>query len=162
MASLPIPMFLKPGTSRYINEFTLVIQEYFQIRVKQWLTTIGKPLFKINHHWLRFEFAPGHNAHMLAIADIKDVMRYAYDLHSNGHTQLHTELLGRWAQYTFSMTCNATTDGELDQRTCSNQNHPASHYFHDCIEDNADADQLLSSCQFHRCSNYCLRKRKHM
>lgn len=169
LANLPAPVLTKPGTSRYINEFTLVIQEYFQIRVKQWLTTIGKTIFKIKHHWLRFEFAPGRgqiHAHMLAIVDNKGVMRYAYDLHSNGHTQLHAELLGRWAQDTFSMTCDASTDGELDQQTCTNQDHPASHYFHECInkciEDNEDADRLLFTCQFHRCSNYCLRKRKHM
>ena len=80
-------------------------------------------------------------------------MKYAYDLHSNGHTQLHAELLGRWAQDTFSMTCDASTDGELDQQTCTNQDHPASHYFHECInkciEDNEDADRLLFTCQFH-------------
>ncbi len=165
MANLPVPDLAKPGTSRYINEFTLVIQEYFQIRVKHWLSTIGKTLFKIKHHWLRFEFAPGRgqiHAHMLAIVDNTHVMRYAYDLYSNGHTQLHADLLSRWAQDTFSMTCDGMTNGEFEKRTHNNQDHPASHYFHDCVDANTDADQLLASCQLHKCSNYCLRKRKHM
>ena len=165
MANLPVPELDKKGASRHINEFTLVIQEYFQTRVKHWLSTIGKSLFKIKHHWLRFEFAPGRgqiHAHMLAIVDNKDVMRYAYDLHSNGHAQLHAELLSRWAQDTFSMTCGGTTDEEMNQNTCPQHHHPASHYFHECRDNKADAKRLLSSCQFHRCSNYCLRKRKHM
>ena len=165
MANLPVPELDKKGASRHINEFTLVIQEYFQTRVKHWLSTIGKSLFKIKHHWLRFEFAPGRgqiHAHMLAIVDNKDVMRYAYDLHSNGHAQLHAELLARWAQDTFSMTCGGTTDEEMNQNTCPQHHHPASHYFHECRDNKADAKRLLSSCQFHRCSNYCLRKRKHM
>ena len=165
MANLPVPELRKPGTSRYINEFTLVIQEYFQIRVKHWLSTIGKTLFKIKHHWLRFEFAPGRgqiHAHMLAIVDNKEVMRYAYELQSNGHTQLHADLLSRWAQDTFSMTCDQTTDGELDQGAGSQQCHPASHYFHERLDSKADANHLLYKCQSHKCSNYCLRKRKHM
>jgi hypothetical protein len=143
----------------------LVIQEYFQIRVKHWLSTIGKTLFKIKHHWLRFEFAPGRgqiHAHMLAIVDNKAVMRHAYDLHSHGHTKLHAELLGRWAQDIFSMTCGGPTDKDKNQDTSTQQKHPASHYFHECNDKDADANRLLSTCQFHRCSNYCLRKRKHM
>jgi hypothetical protein len=165
MANLPVPDLSQPGTSRYVNEFTLVIQEYFQIRVKHWLSTIGKALFKIKHHWLRFEFAPGRgqiHAHMLAIVDNKDVMRYAYDLHSNGHTQQHAELLGRWAQDTFAMTCDAKSESGEDNKTRGTPGHPASHYFHGCECEDADANKLLFTCQTHKCSNYCLRKRKHM
>jgi hypothetical protein len=49
---LPIPELGKPRSSYHINEFTIVIQEYFQIRVKCWLATVGKTIFKITHHWL--------------------------------------------------------------------------------------------------------------
>jgi hypothetical protein len=165
MANLPVPELGKPGTSRYINDFTLVIQEYFQLRVKHWISTIGKTLFKIKHHWLRFEFAPGRgqiHAHMLAIVDNKEVMRHAYHLHSHGHTKLHAELLARWAQDTFSMTCGGPTDKNKNQDTSKMHQHPASHYYHECVDKGADANRLLSTCQLHRCSNYCLRKRKHM
>jgi len=165
MANLPIPQLSKPGTLCCINKFTLVIQEYFQIRMKHWLSTIGKTLFRIKHHWLRFEFAPGQgqiHAHMLAIVENKEVMRYTYELRSNGHVQQHADLLSRWAQDTFSMTCDQTSEREFDNDVPNQQTHPASHYFHECVDSKADADRLLYKCQSHKCSNYCLHKRKHM
>jgi hypothetical protein len=165
MANLPIPDLGKPGSSRYINEFTLVIQEYFQIRVKSWLATVGKTVFKITHYWLRFEFAPGRgqiHAHMLAIVDNKDLLREAYRLRSNGHTQLHAELLSRWVQDTFMMTCGGELSNKAVSRTHNPSDHPASEYFHECVNVDDDAGRLLASCQRHACTSYCLRTRKHM
>ncbi len=65
------------GKPAIINMYTLVIQEYFQERVKAWLDTVGKELIGIKHHWLRYEFAPSRgqiHAHMIVICDNKDVL----------------------------------------------------------------------------------------
>ena len=55
---------------RAIVEYTNIVQEMFQIRTEEWLETVGKTIFKIQHYWLRFEFAKGRgqiHAHLLAI-----------------------------------------------------------------------------------------------
>jgi hypothetical protein len=60
-----------------INDYTLIVQEYFQERVKIWLETIGAKVFHIKHYWLRYEFAPSRgqiHAHILAIHDNPNVM----------------------------------------------------------------------------------------
>jgi Helitron helicase-like domain at N-terminus len=69
-----------------INEYTVVVQEYFQKRVQAWLDTVGKNVLKIKHHWLRFEFAPSRgqiHAHMLVICDNLEVLRQCHNLQSN-------------------------------------------------------------------------------
>ena len=88
-----------------INEYTLIVQEYFQLRVQAWLETVGKTVFKIKHHWLRYEFAPSRgqiHAHMLAISDfrcffgrlrmVKDETRKAKEL-------------ATWARRNFGYNC---------------------------------------------------------
>ena len=46
------------NTVTNVNNYTIVVQKYFQRRVQNWLDTVGKDIFKITHHWCRFEFAP--------------------------------------------------------------------------------------------------------
>ena len=65
-----------------INDYTLVVQEYFQERMKIWLETIGAKVFHIKYYWLRYEFAPSRgqiHAHILAIHDNPNVMQEYYD-----------------------------------------------------------------------------------
>ena len=60
-----------------VNDYTLIVQEYFQERVKIWLSTIGTKIFHIKHYWLRYEFAPSRgqiHAHILAIHNFESVL----------------------------------------------------------------------------------------
>ena len=41
-----------------VNDYTLIVQEYFQEQVKICLSTIGAKVFHIKYYWLRYEFAP--------------------------------------------------------------------------------------------------------
>ena len=43
--------------NRALNDYTLVVQEFFQLRVDDFLKTIGFNVFGIKHYWGRFEFA---------------------------------------------------------------------------------------------------------
>jgi hypothetical protein len=64
-----------------VNDYTLIVQEYFQEPVKIWLSTIGAKVFHIKYYWLRYEFAPSRgqiHAHMLAIHDNPRVMEPYY------------------------------------------------------------------------------------
>jgi hypothetical protein len=50
------------------NDYAIVIQEYFQFRVQEFMDNIGKEVFSIHYYWLRYEFAKsrGHiHAHLL-------------------------------------------------------------------------------------------------
>jgi hypothetical protein len=69
IAGQDVPNFDKSFV-QLVNDYTLVVQEYFQERVKIWLSTIGTKVFHIKHYWLRYEFAPSRgqiHAHILAI-----------------------------------------------------------------------------------------------
>ena len=37
---------------KYTNEYSIVVQEYFQERVKIWLQTVAVKVFKVKHYWL--------------------------------------------------------------------------------------------------------------
>jgi hypothetical protein len=55
---------------KLVEMYSLVVQEFFQTRLQNWLDTIGKDIFMIKHYYVRFEFAKGRgqiHAHILAI-----------------------------------------------------------------------------------------------
>ena len=61
----------KSALCKAIDEYSIVIQEYFIKRVDIWMNTVGKKLFDITHYWIRLEFAKGRgqiHAHMLCNA----------------------------------------------------------------------------------------------
>ena len=76
------PPDLEISFVQLVNDYTLIVQEYFYERVKLWLSTIGAKVFHIKHYWLRYEFAPSRgqiHAHMLAIHDNPKVMEPYYN-----------------------------------------------------------------------------------
>jgi hypothetical protein len=42
-----------------IKEYSIVVQEFFIMKVEHWIKTFGKDIFKIEHYFIRFEFADG-------------------------------------------------------------------------------------------------------
>jgi hypothetical protein len=55
-----------------LNDYTIIVQEFFQIRVDEFLKTIGLEIFGIKHYWARFEFAKSRgqiHLHLLGITD---------------------------------------------------------------------------------------------
>jgi hypothetical protein len=43
--------------NKALNDYVLMVQEFFQLRVDEYLKTIGLHVFGIRHFWGRFEFA---------------------------------------------------------------------------------------------------------
>jgi Helitron helicase-like domain at N-terminus len=73
--------------SEIINDYSIVIQEFFQERVELWLDTVGRNIFGIIYHWGRYEFAPGRgqiHIHLLAI-------RREYNIYNLHHQARHAE-----------------------------------------------------------------------
>ena len=88
-AGLDVPD-LNKSFVQLVNDFTLVVQEYFQERVKIWLSTIGTKVFHIKHYWLRYEFAPSRgqiHAHILAIHENSSILQPYFDLRKDKKKQ---------------------------------------------------------------------------
>ena len=159
MAGLEVPDFSKKGAAKHVNDFTLVIQEYFQIRVKAWLETVGKEVFKIKHHWLRYEFAPGRgqiHAHMLLIMDNKDLQKLVYETEGEFES---ARILQDWMESQFAMT--ASIPEHMQNSTpMDKENHPARKRLSDVNDLAMDGAHFCLTTQHHVCTEYCLRKRR--
>jgi hypothetical protein len=158
LAGLPEPDVDK-NYVQLVNDYTLIVQEYFQKRVQIWLDTVGKTVFKIKHYWLRFEFAASRgqiHAHMLAISDHNKSLQIA-QTNANGNRKKQAQMLSKWATETLGMTCNLTIPRDSIQK--SKENNPAKKKYSQVIDKQQDLNECLVYFEEHQCSAYCLRKR---
>ena len=175
------PLTLNAQDGRYntvknVNDMTIVVQEYFQKRIKNWLNKIGKPIFKILEYWLRFEFAPTRgqiHCHMLAITEHNQLLKLAMD--KFGSVKNMTDFLAEWMQKSFGMTAelpeipNDGIDVDVEllaeavgESAPSEIKHPSTFNWSDkFVQDNPilDCINLLKQLQMHKCNAYCMRKR---
>ncbi len=93
----------KPGSKKLVeivNDYTIVIQEYFQLRTEEWLETVGKKIFGIKHYWVRYEFAPGRgqiHAHLLAIPEDQSIYRLCHeDLKQPNGKEIRARRMADW------------------------------------------------------------------
>ena len=142
-----------------INDYCIVVQEFFHLRVDAFMKTIGLHVFGLKHYWGRFEFAKSRgqiHLHLLGIvegvANEKGIYQEVYN-HRNDKAK-QTEVLAKWARETFNLTASLDSNIEVNS---SNPN-PCTVRF--CQTSSMAEDQLhLSSfCQMHKCSDYCLRR----
>lgn len=153
-----------PSFIQMCNDFSIVIQEYFQMRTEAWLETVGKKLFGIKHYWVRYEFAPGRgqiHAHLLAISDDQTIHSECYnDLkETNGHL-LRENRLARWASENLGLT--AWTDPGFGDHEIGDDNNPVKIRFSDVDQNELarriDGQRLLQFCQVHECSGFCMKQ----
>jgi hypothetical protein len=162
VAGIPSPFIsddIQKNKTKIINDYTLVVQEYFQKRVKYWLETVGKNCFKIKHYWCRFEFAPSRgqvHAHLLAIASFGTMF---HAINMNVADVDKPNVIAAWAKDILGMSnqLNNCANGiKSTEPTC----HPCTKTFDVVVDHDKDSDDLLTFCQHHTCNDYCLRKRK--
>jgi hypothetical protein len=156
--------------STLVHEYTVVIQEYFQLRVKNWFETVGKKAFGIKHYWLRFEFAPGRgqiHAHTLLILDNMATQEHIYKMRREADStiaadQYHASILEEWAKRHFAMTASIPSNTDLASDAPHGAKHPAAKTLSSLGENEyrQDAADLLRTCQNHMCTMYCMRQRK--
>ena len=95
--------------NRAVNNYSIVVQEFFQMRCRDYLDTVCKDLFKIKHYWCRFEFEKSRgqiHAHLLAITEDstdKDGINTTLHKHKDDKDR-QAELLFDWASKTFGLT----------------------------------------------------------
>jgi len=151
--------------SSIINDYAIVIQEYFQKRVETWLDTVGKDIFDIENYWVRYEFAPGRgqiHAHLLAISNDQTIYELCYnDLQEKGGEAKRAKRLADWAESRFGLT--ASVGEGFDNRKIDNNNTPVQFRFSDIGSDEQsiyeDTQNLLKFCQCHNCSGFCMRQK---
>ena len=99
-----------PKLVQLVNDYTIVIQEYFQKRTIAWLESVGKEILDIKHYWIRFEFAPNRgqiHAHLLAIPNNNDIYKLCFhDLQQEDGEQKRANRLAEWAHNKFGLTAS--------------------------------------------------------
>ena len=153
-----------PKLSQIVNDYAIVIQEYFQERVEIWLNTVGKDIFDIKHYWVRYEFAPGRgqiHAHLLAITGDQSIYTDCSKIleDGNGETE-RAERMAKWAERKFGLTASVAEG--FDNREVNQENTPVQIRFTDVKGDKEsvkdDIQNLMKFCATHQCSEFCLRK----
>ena len=153
-----------PKLNQYLNDFTIVVQEYFQQRVELWLETVGKKIFDIKHYWVQYEFAPGRgqiHAHLLAITNDQRIYNLCYEEAKKDDTPsgLHAVKMSEWMKKQVGLT--ATVEEGFNDLEVTNDNNPVSRHYTDIPTDPAsekeDIQRLMKFCMCHECSNFCLK-----
>ena len=146
-----------PKLHQFLNDYALVVQEYFQERVKTWLDTVGRLIFGINHYWVRYEFAPGRgqiHAHLLATSADNAIYKLCHeDYRTENGKQKRADRLSVWAEKKFGLTAMAPK--EYDSHV--NETHPSTLLLSDVTDERTDFCSLAKSCAHHKCSGFCMR-----
>jgi hypothetical protein len=105
-----------------VNDYAVVIQEFFIHRTEDYLKTVGREVLGIEYYWCRFEFAKGRgqiHAHILVILR-KNIQNNIQEKVSsaNGNRTKEAELISEWAKSQFGMTAelNETDTNESVNR----------------------------------------------
>jgi len=148
--------------STLLNEYSLVVQEYFELRVEAWLRLVGKEVFGIKHYWVRFEFAPGRgqiHAHMLCISDHLEIFEKCHeDLKDEREGEARRAVrLADWASKKYGLT--ATVCEDFDSIEVGRETSPCKHRYSDVALESIpeDTQLLMKAVQVHQCNGFCLR-----
>ena len=160
-----------PKMPEIVNDYAVVIQEYFQLRVVTWLQTVGKQIFGIDHYWVRYEFAPGRgqiHAHLLAISNDTSVYERCHMVRNDvGGKEERAKIMSGWARQKFGLT--ASVGDGFDDRNITESNSPIKIRMKDLSltgnphpttnQHYEDGQNLLKNVMVHQCSQFCLQTR---
>jgi hypothetical protein len=145
--------------SSILNDYSSVVEEYFQKRVEIWLQTVGKKIFGIKHFWVRYEFAPGRgqiHAHLLAISQDQDIYQLCHnDLKLPNGKELRAQRLAAFVQKHYDMT--ACVHPEFEGISVDEGREALSMRFLDINDHVSDIQKLTKAVMCHNCSGFCMR-----
>jgi hypothetical protein len=159
-----------------VNHYSIVVQEYFITRVKDWMETFAKKVLGVTNYFVRFEFAKGRgetHAHILAIADNSDVFLAAYN---SVDANQKLDIISTYAQTVLGLTsdhpeidmsittayCPQDDNAELLSNPPTDKNKalrksPASTRLSNVGDHHQDKIALCNSSQMHKCGSYCMK-----
>tara|TARA_B110000902_G_C14245785_1_gene564230 strand:+ start:51 stop:1298 length:1248 start_codon:yes stop_codon:yes gene_type:complete len=144
---------------KLLERHTTIVQQFFQHRMDNWLETVGKSVFNIEHYFLRFEFTKGRgqiHAHMIAITSDNDFIAEYYSKTSENKTTQATKVYADYARNVLSLTAEKP---KINQNEDNNQ-CPLSGTFSETKSIENDLANLVQQTHMHKCNNFCMRYRK--
>lgn len=104
--------------NKAVNDYSIVVQEFFITRVGDWLNTVGKRVLGIKHYWCRLEFAKGRgqiHAHLIGIIQ-KDAMDelQAQVRHDHMNAEDEARVVGEWASRKFGLSAELSPQNTSD------------------------------------------------
>jgi len=138
-----------------VERYSAVVQEFFQVKMDNWLKTVGKDEFGINHHWMRFEFAKGRgtiHAHLLAITKDSHIVKQFYDAKSRLDK---TSVIANYARNVLEMSAEKPQSNDLTATTQTK--NPLSTPYHKIMNDDEDKARLVEAVHMHECGKFCMR-----
>lgn len=87
--------------SKVSKLFSVLVQDFFQERVDEWIKTVGKNVFGIEYFWARFEFAKGRgqiHLHLLAIVNNRHHQKQFFQLKKKKGIEEATKVLTTYAR----------------------------------------------------------------
>lgn len=98
----------RKARNKAVNDYAVVVQEFFIRRTEDYLNTVGREVLGIEHYWLRFEFAKGRgqiHAHALVILKKEIQEKIQRQVNSaKGNREMEAKILANWARRQFGMT----------------------------------------------------------
>ena len=152
---------------KLVNQYSAVVQEYFQKKAESYLATVGHEHLGIQHYWGRYEFAKSRGQiHMHLLGITKP------DMNPNKYCR-HDDAAGlqKWAQEKFGLSAIHPSSDENKKVDIKNIPPPegtfefAKKHNHPCrfrLLDMKDIDgvkqytsDLYNTVQHHKCNAYC-------
>ena len=156
-----------------MNDYAVVVQEYFQRRTQEFLDFYCKKVFGIHHYYVRYEFAKSRgqiHAHLMAIlgkeSKVKNFNLLAHKYNYDKEKQ--AEVLDAWMTEILNLTAMhpaSDKNGNLVEKKivppegterAYPEVHPSRIYCSDITNVKDDNIDLCNYCQMHKCSGYCL------
>jgi hypothetical protein len=164
----PLTLDIITEKVKAVNDYSIVIQEYFQARVTDFLENYAKQVFGIEHYFARFEFSKSRgqiHVHLLAVlgkkSRIADLNELVYKERFN--TEKQAQVADDYLNKVFGLT--AIHPGSTEERLLNRSNirqpegtcgkidiHPSSLKLSDVTDYKQDLCDLCNNCQMHGCS----------
>lgn len=144
----------------FIDKYTAIVQEYFQMKVDNWMETVGKNVFGITAYYSRFEFAKGRGQiHVHILACSKDhLLILPFGEAWKESKKRGVEILSDLVRKRYQMTCEIPEcDNCGEQCEWKSVLHGTFSGVNDLEHDKCD---LVRSCHMHYCNDFCLRYRR--
>ena len=117
-----------PKLTQILNDYSIVVQEFFQLRFQAWMNSCGKEIFGIEHWWGWFKFTPGRgqiHIHFLAIRKNQNILKLCHNtLKQQDGKKKRDQLLADWCQQQFGLT--ATVNDNFDNIVIPSSQSPCS------------------------------------
>ena len=143
---------------KLMDSHSIIVQEFFQIRVREWLETIGKKKFGIKFYYLRYEFTKGRgqiHVHLLAITEDWGLQEEFYNAWTKqGNKEEAASIVSSYAREQLDLTGEKL---DFEGPGSSTFRNPLSNRFSETEDVKNDLAMLIENCHMHNCGEFCMR-----